>query len=40
VAFSPQANYANWDTAAAGEVVPTFGDRECYVVSATNLYGR
>jgi hypothetical protein len=27
-------------TAAVGEVVPTFADRWCYVVSATDSHGR
>jgi hypothetical protein len=38
--LSPQANYTDRATAAVGEVVPTFADRECYVVSATDSHGR
>jgi hypothetical protein len=38
--LSPQANYTDRATAAVGEVVPTFAGRGCYVVSATDSYGR
>jgi hypothetical protein len=38
--LSPQANYTDRATAAVGEVVPTFADRGCYVVSATGPHGR
>jgi hypothetical protein len=38
--LSPQANYTDRATAAVGEVVPTFEGRGCYVVSATDSYGR
>jgi ethanolamine utilization protein EutP (predicted NTPase) len=38
VAFSPQANYTDWATATAGEVVQTFAGTGCCVVSATNPY--
>jgi hypothetical protein len=41
VAFSPQANYTDRATAAlSAKLVPTFADRGCYVVSATDSYGR
>jgi hypothetical protein len=38
--LSPQANYTYRETAAVGEVVPTFAGRGCYVVSATDSHGR
>jgi hypothetical protein len=38
--LSPQANYTDRATAAVDEVVPTFADRGCYVVSATDSHGR
>jgi hypothetical protein len=38
--LSPQANYTDRATAAVGEIVPTFADRGCYVVSSTNSHGR
>jgi hypothetical protein len=38
--LSPQANYTDRATAAVGEVVPTFADRGCCVVSATDSHGR
>jgi hypothetical protein len=38
--LSPQANYTDRATAAVGEVVSTFADRGCYVVSATGPHGR
>jgi hypothetical protein len=38
--LSPQANYTDRATAAVGEVVPTFADRGCCVVSATGPHGR
>jgi hypothetical protein len=34
--FGPLANYADRATPLLGEVVPTFADRGCCVVSATN----
>jgi hypothetical protein len=38
--LSPQANYTDRATAAVGEVVPTFADRGCCVVSAKGPHGR
>jgi hypothetical protein len=38
--LSPQAKYTDRATAAVGEVVPTVAGRGCYVVSATDSYGR
>jgi hypothetical protein len=38
MAFIPQGNYTDFSTAAAGEVVPTFVDRGCCVVSAANPF--
>jgi hypothetical protein len=39
--FSPQANYTDRATAACRRsLVPTFADRWCRVVSATNPHGR
>jgi hypothetical protein len=41
VAFSLQANYTDQATAALlAKLVPTFTDRGCRVVSATDLCGR
>jgi hypothetical protein len=41
VAFSPHANYTDRATAALlAKLVPTFVDRGCHVVSATDPYGR
>jgi hypothetical protein len=41
VAFSPHANYTDRATAAlSAKLVPTFADRGCHVVSATDPYGR
>jgi hypothetical protein len=39
-AFSPQVNYTDCMTAAAGEVMPTFAGRGRCMVSAMDLYGR
>jgi hypothetical protein len=38
--FGPLANHADRATAALGEVVPTFADRGCCVVSAMDPPGR
>jgi hypothetical protein len=41
VAFSPYANYTDRATAAlSAKLVPTFANRGCHVVSATDPYGR
>jgi hypothetical protein len=42
VAFSPQANYTDQpsDRRFSAKLVPTFADRGCRVVSATDPYGR
>jgi hypothetical protein len=42
VAFSSQANYTDLasDRRMSAELVPTFADRGCRVVSATDPYGR
>jgi hypothetical protein len=36
--FSPQANYTDCATAAAGDILPAFADR-CCVVRAAELFG-
>jgi hypothetical protein len=40
VTFSQQEGYTDWGTAKAGEKVPTFAVTGCWVVSATDPYGR
>jgi hypothetical protein len=41
VAFSPHASYTDRATAAlSAKLVPTFADRGCHAVSATDPYGR
>jgi hypothetical protein len=41
VAFSPHANYTDRATAAlSANLAPTFADRGCHVVSATDPCGR
>jgi hypothetical protein len=40
VAFSPQAKYRPSDRRLSATLVPTFADRGCRVVSATDPYGR
>jgi hypothetical protein len=42
VVFSPQANYTDRssDRRMLAKLVPTFADRVCRVVSATDPYGR
>jgi hypothetical protein len=40
MAFSPQANYTDrGDRRMSAKLVPTFADRGCHVVSATDPYG-
>jgi hypothetical protein len=34
-----RTDYINWSTAAAGEIVPTFAGRGCWVVSAAIPFG-
>jgi hypothetical protein len=38
--FGPLANYTDRATALVGEVVPTFADRGCCVVSTADPSGR
>jgi hypothetical protein len=40
VACSPSELYLLSDRRLSAKLVPTFADRGCRVVSATNLYGR
>jgi hypothetical protein len=38
--FSPQANYTDSDRRMSAKLMPTFADRGCGVVSATDPHGR